>query len=208
MKKYNLIMDPGHAGMAFGNYMRAGKRSPEIPPGIYEGDYNRQLANSVKLLASRDRYPTRFGFDVEILNPGPMGISDRTKVNFVNQVARLEDVILLCNHCNASRKKGWSNARGFKLFIGSNASKTSKMFATMINYYMGEKLDHAIPSRGISTRDFTILTETSCPAVYFEVGFMTNKHEVQLLQKYRSTIASAIIESVMAINQNERREDD
>jgi N-acetylmuramoyl-L-alanine amidase len=71
------ILDPGHGGMAFGHYMTPGKRSPQVPPGIYEGEFNRAIANSVH----DGNY-----LETIVTNPGPINISLKKRVSFVNSI--------------------------------------------------------------------------------------------------------------------------
>jgi hypothetical protein len=89
----------GHGGEVFGHYLTAGKRSPEIPPGIFEGIYNREICSLVvpALIGS--------GIEAEFLNPGPYNIPQIERVNLVNDIHKRtgNQCILVVLHCNAAR---------------------------------------------------------------------------------------------------------
>lgn len=193
--KYKILLDAGHWGQCFGHYdMYPGKRSPEVPPGIYEGVFNREVCYWI------DRYLENTNICCKIINPGPMRISSRTKVDFVNRIARLEDVLFIEIHANASPKKGWSNANGFRVFCATNASLTSKILMKNIKRTMENALDRKIDKRlgGIGTKKLITLTKTTCPAVLVECGFMTNKTDAEWLNSYpvKRDIALAIVDAI------------
>ena len=76
-----FLLDPGHGGVAFSHYLTPGKRSPEVPPGIFEGEFNRAvcgyLNNGEKFLS---------------IVPGPIQVPLESRVGFVNKLAKLEDI--------------------------------------------------------------------------------------------------------------------
>jgi len=176
-----FLIDPGHSGLAFGHYMTAGKRSPEIPPGLYEGEVNRKICKEIL-----DRHHE--GYEVLNINPGPINIPLGARVKFINQlVKRLapEPVALIDIHCNAAAKRGWSSANGFVVFKprwrpwGGLRREQSATLARMLHkHYTG----FGFYDRGIKQAGFKMIRAPKCPSVLLEMGFMTNKTDAQKLQ--------------------------
>jgi N-acetylmuramoyl-L-alanine amidase len=185
-----FLLDAGHGGVCFGHYFTPGKRSPEVPPGIYEGEFNREIAELV-------RHEGRHDFDIEVLNPGPINIPLKDRVDYVNQVARTEDVTLLSLHVNAAPAKGWSDANGITIFRSGNASLNSVRFAWSLSKTLESELPE-MKMRGIKKRNFTIIRRTICPAVLLEMGFMTSKHDMAMLNNVngRARLAAGILDGM------------
>ena len=178
------ILDPGHGGMAFDTYMTAGKQSPEVPPGIYEGEFNRSVCELISW--SLD--------DVEITAPGPINIPLKDRVRFVNQLhKRFKDCVLISIHANAAAGSGWSKARGLVVFHSKKASADSKRLAKLVEGELA--FADYTKSRGIKKANHTITTKVKCPAILVECGFMTNKEEAASLASYKTQnlIADAIV---------------
>lgn len=171
----HFLLDPGHGGMAFEYYLTPGKRSPKVPPGIYEGEFNRRVCETLVTYANPD--------DIRILNiaPGPINIPLASRVSFVNQFAKHEKCALISIHANAAGTTGWSEAKGFTIFHSKTASKRSKELARLLGETLGKELEGKIPSRGIKQANHAITAQTVCPAALIECGFMTNKEESQYL---------------------------
>lgn len=167
-----LLLDAGHSGVTFGRYWTPGKRSPQIPPGFYEGEFNRKVCTQVAEQAPKD---------ILFLNPGPYPISLKFRVQQINKIVsdikrRLkEDAVLLSVHANAAGSKGWNKAKGTTVFIHKKASEESGYFARDISSEM--RHETALTSRGIKKANFQIL-RVKCPAVLLECLFMTNHKEV------------------------------
>jgi len=184
-----FLLDPGHGGLAFGHYLTPGKRSPEIPPGIYEGAFNRRICRIVEFRAQEYKQ-----LDALSIAPGPANIPLKARVSFVNQLYRREkNLALISVHCNAAAARGWSTANGFTIFISRRASDKSKELAQILH----ERYADIVPirSRGIKQKNFTMIHKTKCPAVLLEMGFMINRREVikLQLQATQEKIVSAIL---------------
>lgn len=181
-----FILDAGHGGMAFGHYLTPGKRSPEVPPGIYEGEFNRDVCSMVAGIC-------RGVIDVEFLNPGAINIPLTARVKYINQLYRKEkDIVLLSVHANAIGHGKWvDSARGYASFVAHNASETSNEFARLLRWNM---IDTRMSNRGEKCANFTIIKKTHCPAVLLECGFMTHPSEAKRLasKSFRMSIALAI----------------
>lgn len=177
-----FLLDPGHSGVEFGHYFTKGKRSPEVPPGIYEGDFNRQIC---RIIQEWFNHPVS-GVDGAILCPGPINVPLHSRVKFANQVySDIDDCAYISIHANAMGNS-WNNAHGFTVFHARNASKKSKLLAEYIETHLSIS-GSGIKSRGIKTprsigKYFYVLSKTRCPAVLIECGFMTNKEEVENLK--------------------------
>jgi N-acetylmuramoyl-L-alanine amidase len=185
-----FILDAGHGGMAFGHYLTPGKRSPEVPPGIYEGEFNRDICFKIWT-----RCVERNIECVRLISDSPINIPLNARIEYINQLYKKEkDIVLLSIHANAAGYGKWiESARGFVTFIAKNASLKSRQFAYCISKYMDEL--GPIPHRGYRMSNFSIIKKTHCPAVLLECGFMTNHIDAEILASDdgRKSIAGAII---------------
>lgn len=191
-----FILDAGHGGMAFGRYLSIGKRSPEVPPGIYEGEFNRSICRRVvgQLLDH--------GVEAIELCPGPVNIplarrksqkknNLTTRIDAVNELCKyFNNLFLLSVHANASGNKWDDSACGVKVFVPKNPLAGELLCANRIL----EALKNYTKSRGISEKPFTIIQKTKCPAVLLEVDFMTHPDKAKDLahETYRSLISLEI----------------
>ena len=175
----NWILDPGHGGIAFGQYMTKGKRSPEVPPGIYEGEFNREVCQWISAMylsvtpAHRERDPI---FTVV----GALNVPLAYRVSFVNELQRrVKDCALISVHANAAPGKGWSDPRGFTVFTDRTNDQDSYNLAHLIEKEL-TALGYT-DSRGVRQANHAMTFKTTCPAVLVECGFMTNKEEAKHL---------------------------
>ncbi|MCP4604511.1 MAG: N-acetylmuramoyl-L-alanine amidase [Proteobacteria bacterium] len=194
MSNTKLVIDAGHAGVAFGHYLQAGKQSPQVPPGIYEGEFNRQIARGIFY---RSTLPT------EMLNPGPVPISLKYRVNYVNKLHKEEPgLILLSIHANAASNSGWQTRRkGAVIFTAKNASKKSLSIAHRIDNRLD--IQSQVSQYGIwesitKRENFRMINKTTCPAVLIECGFMDNKTDVERLTSKdgQEALITAIVEAI------------
>jgi N-acetylmuramoyl-L-alanine amidase len=162
----------GHGGEIFGEYLTADKRSPEVPPGIFEGVYNREICSLVVPALNGS------GIEAEFINPGPYNIPQTERVKLVNDIHKRtgDQCILVVLHCNAARGSGWSDANGFRVFVSRNASQRSRDLS--MYFVDGMDLNTALLARPTLEKNFSILAKTKCPAVLLEMFFMTNKNDV------------------------------
>lgn len=206
-----LIVDAGHGGVvrpggehsinSKGIYFTVGKRSPEIPPGFYEGEFNRDVASRIKDIGVEN---------VLLLNPGPINVPlftnkktkrDRmgTRVGVVNEIvdSDLFDVVLISIHANAmGSSKSWSTASGSVVFTTEKPSqKTTRLAMFVLDNISGPGM---IKCRGIKSSNFTIISAVRCPAVLIESGFMTSLDDVKILSDpaYRSKLSMRIWKAV------------
>lgn len=199
MSKHIYVLDPGHCGLApGGHYLRKGKQSPSVPPGIYEGEFNRDIARRVRCML---HYA-----DIEscITCPGPVSARDKERIKFVNDLhAKTNNVIYVGIHANAAPGPGWNDsAKGHTIFVsrprfGTKLSPASMPIARRVHTALTE-LDR--PHRGIKGARFAVLAKTKCPAILCELGFMTHQGEAKWMASEvgRQCIAEALFRGLQA----------
>jgi len=181
------LIDAGHGGRAFGAYVTPGKRSPDVPPGIYEGVFNRNVA---RLL---------IGENIVNLSHGVYDTPPKWRVKAINTIAAYHpgEVALISIHANATgRGKKWDErATGFRIFTSKKPSEFSVTMARVIERAFIESAEIPASNREILGRNYTILKHTKCPSVLIECGFMTALHDIDSLNKphiFAKAIARAI----------------
>jgi N-acetylmuramoyl-L-alanine amidase len=194
-----VILDPGHGGVLWGkHYFTKGKRSPKVGPGvgIYEGNFNRLVAQHVALHLDFHRVP----WTTTTMGADNMPLSRRVK--FVNEAYRLEpDSVLVSIHANAAKGKGWSGGNGGRIFACPSGSEKT--------WDLAEKLMLSFkkisPNTWIKKSNFTIIYRTHCPAVLVECGFMTNREEAAFMASDEGvrTYALAITEGLLAFERGQ-----
>jgi len=183
------LLDAGHGGMALGEYLTPGKRSPDVRggEGIYEGEFNREICFRIQQLCQLSEEHR-----IIMINPGPINIplirkkgqGGQCRVEFVNDLCNRfdrEQVALISIHANAAGKSGWGPANGFVIFTAKNASKSSKMLSSIIASRMAKIPGLNRRLGGQLQANFTIIHKTSCPAILVECGFMTNIDDARLM---------------------------
>ncbi|NIV93759.1 hypothetical protein GWN42_13420 [candidate division KSB1 bacterium] len=195
------ILDPGHGGLAFGQYLTPGKRSPEVPPGLYEGAFNRLISQGIATTLKALK-----GVEVAQTAIGPINIPLKNRVAFVNGLQkRVGNCVLISLHVNAAPGKGWSSARGFTIFKPRrqfpHLIEKSHKLATLIESEL--RVADYTSSRGIKEANFTIIQKVNCPAVLVEMGFMTNQMEVKALNDpaVQADIIGALVRAMIGFEQ-------
>jgi len=177
-----IIIDPGHGGLWDDVYCTAGKRSPQIPPGFFEGQQVRKIANALMEI-DQDRYKWISPI-MDLPEDQQPDVSLKCRRLVYNG---LPADLLLSLHTNAKGKNGkWQTARGTKLFFRKVKPIQARAF---LNSYC-ETAD--LPNRGTARNlTFTILKSIH-PSILIEMGFHTNLMDVQLL-KWPENIARALL---------------
>lgn len=173
-----IILDPGHGGFFSNLYCTSGKRSPQIPPGFYEGVHVRAIAS--KLVLSAERRENYF-FACPLMDlpadERPFYQPD-VALKCRNLIYNsMEGNLLLSLHTNAKGNNGkWNDARGAKLFFRNVEPKKAKAFLSSYCLVSG------MHDRGAAlNKTFTILNSKH-PAILIEMGFHTNKQDVEILK--------------------------
>lgn len=208
MAKKLLIVDAGHGGTLGDLYFSVGKRSPEVPPGIYEGEFNRAVAAHLEQLAEPG--------EVLLLCPGPVNVPLRTskqtrkaqlgtRLGVVNEICDSDefDPVLVSIHANAASSDGsWTPASGSVVFTRRDPSEDDLRLAELVEKWLavGLRVDGiGLPSRGIKQANFAMVRYPRCPAALVECGFMTSKEDCKLLtlDRYRRNVARRILSAVV-----------
>jgi len=175
------IIDPGHSGLVDGFYLTQGKRSPEVPPGIYEGEFNRNIAFYIEHLREGDTVITA---------QGPLNPTLASRTAFANMLhKKFGNCALISIHANAAQGNGWSPAQGLTVFTHPQPSPRSATLASLLEDELN-RVNYTY-SRGIRKARFTMLTKTQCPSVLLELGFMTNKEEAERLADHYTQLKIA-----------------
>ncbi|WP_282143596.1 N-acetylmuramoyl-L-alanine amidase family protein [Cellulophaga baltica] len=177
-----ILIDVGHGG----------KDSGAIGVnGIQEKDIVMNIANAIlklnnKLNKPLDIYLTRY-------NDTLISLSDRTKL-----AKTLKVDLFVSLHCNHSDNP---NARGVEVYVAdsqSNYLDDSTWFAYQLQEEFKKEL--GFESRGVKFSNFQVLLETIdyCPAVLFELGFLSSDDEAKYFSKKEkhNYIALAIFVSI------------
>ena len=180
------ILDPGHG------IETKGKRSPFIPPGIREYEFNRDMARRISDLYDGETMST-----VE----DEHSVKLRERVLFANRISGLNpgEVFFVSLHANAAGRSSreWNDAHGSTVFISKNASQASQKFAEIVAPRIALPL--RTKDRGVRRRDFYVIRKTRCPAVLIEYGFMTNEIEAVSLASdgHRELLARATVGAML-----------
>lgn len=199
------LLDPGHGGMIDGEYVTAGKRSPIWEDGsqYFEGVGNRQIVKKVVEKA------TALGYDVRDIVNDERDIPRRTRVARANRIHKNEkpQVFYLSVHSDGFTKE---SANGYSAYTSRRASKKSKMLAevcldTMEEFFPNRKMRQD-PRDGFKDKEanFTVITETFCPAVLLEWFFMTNEaecREILLTEEGQNKIVDCMVTIIQKVEE-------
>ena len=194
MAKY-LILDAGHSAKT------GGKRNTIANPKFFEYEFNNDIAHKLKARAEAH------GITVHLTNTTPNGadIALTSRANSANAKYKewkcsAKDCLFVSIHANAAGSgAAWANARGCETYHANNASQTGKDAALTVNtelYNTLKSVDVGFKNRGRKASNFTVIYKTACPAILVEVGFYDNREDLNLLQKYRSTIVEGLMKGI------------
>lgn len=177
MKKLLIILDAGHGCNT------KGKRSPDEK--LMEWKWCRDFVSRLNTRLKKE------GFETYILVPEDTDVSLSNRVLRANTVyknfKRISlnwEIVLISVHVNASPEKGWSKASGLTTWVSENASKKSRILASLIQVLAkddGLTGDRWIPAENYFKSNFYICKNSVMPAVLVENMFMTNKSDVEFL---------------------------
>lgn len=176
MKKLVVILDNGHGEDT------KGKCSPD--KSLYEWEWTRDIACRLynRLIAN--------GIDSILLVPEDktISLSERVKreKKITNEAKRAgKETCLISIHIDASDKDGkWKTARGWSVRVSPKSSANSKKLAQLLYAEAearGLQGDRYVPKEKYWIGNYTILNNTSCPAVLTENLFQDNKEDVEYL---------------------------
>lgn len=160
-----IVIDPGH------DQTTPGKRSPEVPPGIREYLFNRNVAWHCS-----EKFKS-FGFETVSTVSGDNSV----KVPLVKRRATEGDLFLSI-HANALGNGGWRNEpkeRGAIVFCNEQGYSIAKKLIDVYRAMIPE-----IPRRRSGyeiNKSLYVLRNQKRPALLVECGFMTHHEEASFL---------------------------
>jgi len=117
-----------------------------------------------------------------------ISLSDRTKL-----ASALKAGVFISLHCNHSNNP---NARGIEVYVSNNESHYSDD-STWLAFQLQASFNKELgfESRGVKFGNFQVLRETAdyCPSVLLELGFLSNKDEVNFISDDKSLQMIAIL---------------
>lgn len=176
MKNLLVIIDNGHGENT------KGKCSPD--KRLLEWDWTREIACMLhnRLMAA--------GIDSMLLVLEDKDISLGERVKRENNITRQakqagKETCLISIHIDAADKDGkWKTARGWSVRVSPKSSANSKKLAQLLYAEAeakGLQGDRYVPKEKYWIGNYTILNNTSCPAVLTENLFQDNKEDVEYL---------------------------
>jgi len=176
MRNLVVLIDNGHGKNT------KGKCSPD--KRILEWEYCRELACRLyeKLLIE--------GIQAILLVPEEKDVSLSERVRREKKITKEakkagKETCFISLHLNAAGGDGkWKSARGWTGWIAQEASADSKKLAQLL-YAEAEARnlqgDRCVPKTKYWTANYTVCTDTSCPAVLTENLFQDNLEDVEYL---------------------------
>lgn len=193
MKKLVVILDNGHGKNT------KGKCSPD--KSLYEWQWTREIAARLYTLLTSN------GIECHLLVPEDTDIALSTRVQREKKITQEakkagKETCLISIHINAAGGDGkWKNATGWSGWVAQDANEKSKQLAQLL-YAEAEKRNlkgnRCVPSTKYWTANFTMTSDTSCPAVLTENLFQDNKEEVECLlsEKGKQDIVNLHFEAI------------
>jgi N-acetylmuramoyl-L-alanine amidase len=176
MKNLLVIIDNGHG------VNTKGKCAPD--KSLYEWEWTREIALHLY------KQLTLNGYDSVLLVPEDTDIPLSERVKREKKITRQakqagKETCLISIHIDASDKDGkWKTARGWSVRVSPKSSANSKKLAQLLYAEAearGLQGDRYVPKEKYWIGNYTILNDTSCPAVLTENLFQDNKDDVEYL---------------------------
>jgi len=170
-RSLRVILDPGHGGRDRG----------AVWGGVRESDLNMRVASRA------ESYLKSRGYTVIMTRRSDVYVSLSRRSQISNQYS---NSIFISIHFNATR---YTSVRGAETFY---AGTRGKYLAQSIQKELVGKLK--VRNRGVGYRRYTVLRQTTSPAVLVECGFISNASERArcVTSTYQSLAAQAIVAGV------------
>jgi N-acetylmuramoyl-L-alanine amidase len=169
-----------------------GKRSPFVPPGIREWEFNQDIVFRIIRICKSQ------GLKCLDLAPIDDAVPLKVKAERANRFYETDrDCVYIAVHANAAQRgeKMWiESAQGNAVFVHPNCSPDSwKLASLLVNEISTFGF---FRNRGVKEESFYILRKTKMPAVLTKNGFMTHSAEsAKLANSYwREEIAKGHVE--------------
>ena len=172
-----LIFDNGHGTRQY----TKGKHSPDFT--LFEGEWAREIVRKLSDAM------TDLGFDCRIIVPEDQDISLSERCRRANKIVKdnpKKKCYYISVHINAAGGDGkWHDATGLSIYVSKKSSDTSKKLAQTLyqaGVEFGLKGNRSVPKERYWQANFTVITNTVCPAVLTENLFQDNKKECEFLK--------------------------
>lgn len=172
-----ILIDNGHG------HNTPGKRSPDGK--FREYAYNREIAKHI-VADLIDR-----GHDAELIVPEDNDISLEERVRRVNKICLASDpscVILVSIHVNAAGNGSkWLNATGWSVYTCKGQTESDRLADCLceaaIKHFPGRRIRTDFSDSDPDWEEnFSLLSNTLCPAVLTENFFMDSRSDLEYLQ--------------------------
>lgn len=172
-----ILIDNGHG------HNTPGKRSPDGK--FREYAYNREIAKRI-VADLIDR-----GHDAELIVPEDNDISLEERVRRVNKICLASDpscVILVSIHVNAAGNGSkWLNATGWSVYTCKGQTESDRLADCLceaaIKHFPGRRIRTDFSDSDPDWEEnFSLLSNTLCPAVLTENFFMDSRSDLEYLQ--------------------------
>lgn len=199
--KYLYILDSGHGGIdpSTGKYVTAGKRMVKDGIKFYEGVNNR---DNVKRIMSGMKAA---GLEcVDIVNNW-RDISLTERVIREKKLSKERKCVYISIHSDANGNgKDWNTASGIGTYVYKRGSSNSNDLAKYMHQELVSNFNGIAKDRKVKKAEFYVLRKTSCPAVLLELGFHTNKEEVQLMRtdEWKEKIVNSVVGACKIFEEN------
>lgn len=200
---YLWILDNGHGGMIDGVYQTPGKRSPVWPDGsqLFEGEFNRAIVDRLMALCEAN------GIDAINLVNTPNDVSLNERTSTANKLAKSSDkpCIYVSIHANGFSDEA---ANGWSVYTSPGQTKSDGiatiLFDKASKEFAGEYMRKDTYSDGDVDKEanFSVLVNTTMPAILSENFFMTNYdncHKYLLSEEGRDRIAKIHFQMIQQI---------
>lgn len=197
MSKTLFILDPGHGGLhpETNRYVTAGKRMVKDDIEFYEGVNNRDNVN--RILAEMEKYNLDA---IDITGGSWLDISLIERVNKANEIAKKRECVYISIHSDANGNgKEWNQASGIGTYVYTRGSMKSNLLAKFMNQELACNFSGIAKDRKIKKAAFYVLRATNCPAVLLELGFHTNKEEVQkmITDEWKDKVVKSVVDACL-----------
>lgn len=170
-----VVIDAGHGGHDRGGVM--GQKIAEKP---YTLDVAKRLEKNLR----------RAGFRTIMTRSSDVFVGLRERSAIANSQ---RDALFMCIHFNSAPREGASGIETY--YYGRNGAPFAAAVHREVTRISGT------PDRGIRTRGYYVLRNTSIPAVLAELGFLTNREEGNRIagsSSYRQKLADALTRAIVS----------
>ena len=172
MSKYKIVIDAGHGG----------KDSGAVGNSLKEKDINLRVTLKV------GKELENLGYEVIYTRKTDLFLELHQRANIANQ-SNADAFVSI--HINATEN---ITAQGYETFSYPTSAKGARLAKDIHDSIIGAKL--YTKNRGTKTANFAVLRQTKMPAALIELGFITNKEDVQLMTSKEDEFVEAIVKGI------------